>query len=136
MSARRFPPHDQCLGAVRHFLHEQTADQAPQVTEAVVLLGNELATNVVRHAGTEFEIDVVVSPDTTVVTVSDGSSVPPRLVENDPYSTGGRGLRIVAALADDWGMRHTDQGKQVWFEVATRATPTRPMKSGTWPGAV
>jgi hypothetical protein len=32
--------------------------------------------------------------------------------------TTGRGLQVVAALADDWGVTDLDQGKQVWAELA------------------
>lgn len=39
----------------------------------------------------------------------------PRLAAEDEES--GRGLLLVRALADDWGVRPTDQGKATWFSL-------------------
>ena len=56
--------------------------------------------------------------------------VPP----GDADDRGGRGLRIVNELADDWGASHDQDGKTVWAEfrrgsegrVARSATPAKP----------
>jgi hypothetical protein len=32
-------------------------------------------------------------------------------------ATSGRGLRIVQALADHWGITPTADGKTIWFEI-------------------
>ena len=39
----------------------------------------------------------------------------PRLAADDEES--GRGLSLVRALADGWGVRPTDEGKTTWFTL-------------------
>ncbi|MEV0186382.1 ATP-binding protein [Streptomyces sp. NPDC050625] len=39
----------------------------------------------------------------------------PRFAAQDEES--GRGLLLVRAFADDWGVRPTDQGKTIWFSL-------------------
>jgi hypothetical protein len=40
----------------------------------------------------------------------------PRFAADDDES--GRGLILVRALADNWGVRPTDDGKTTWFTLA------------------
>ena len=71
-----------------------------------------------KHAGTDFAVDVLLQPRRLRVEVFDGDSRPPVLVVADADATSGRGLRIVAGLADDWGWRTSSRdgisGKAVW----------------------
>jgi hypothetical protein len=48
------------------------------------------------------------------VEVSDASSTSPHLRRADRYDEDGRGLMLVAQLADRWGTRHTRTGKTIW----------------------
>jgi hypothetical protein len=48
--------------------------------------------------------------------VSDGSSSAPHLRRADRYDEGGRGLLLVAQLAQDWGSRYTRTGKTIWAQ--------------------
>jgi anti-sigma regulatory factor (Ser/Thr protein kinase) len=88
-------------------------------TQTVLLLTSELVTNAVVHAGTEIELSVHVEENRNVVrvVVTDGSPNPPLLRSARYTSDGGRGLRLLAELADAWGTTPAGTGKDVWFEV-------------------
>ncbi len=82
---------------------------------------SELATNAVQHAGAPFEMSVAVDPIASRVRVdvrdpSDGTPARRGLVSDAPH---GRGLHIIATLADAWGieMRRDRPGKTVWFSA-------------------
>jgi anti-sigma regulatory factor (Ser/Thr protein kinase) len=79
------------------------------------LLVSELAANVVRHARTPFSVALHQDDDTINVEVADTGTgdVHPR----QPDLHGGRGLMIVDAIAQDWGVRRQLDGKAVFFTV-------------------
>lgn len=83
----------------------------------VRLLVSELLTNAVRHGcGDHMRLKVAVTGSTVRVEVVDGGEgFRPPAVERDPASPGGRGLRLVEALADDWGVY--DGSTHVWFDM-------------------
>lgn len=120
-----FPADRRSPGAARHFVREQLDgwDCAEgEVGEITLLLVSELVTNGVLHAGTAVGVAVGYDGGTLAVAVTDGV---PDGIEPGPWSTpqargapSGRGLRIVDALADDWGVSVHDQGKTVWFELS------------------
>ena len=85
-------------------------------SETAGLLVSELATNAVRHAKTLFTVEMVHEPGTLEIEVGDGDPTMPR--PRPPDGEGGRGLRIVEALADAWGTRVRDSGKAVYFRLA------------------
>jgi hypothetical protein len=58
-----------------------------------------------------------IEPDAVVIRVLDMSTDLPRRRTTNDRDTRGRGLSIVAALALDWGVKRTDNGKQVWARV-------------------
>jgi anti-sigma regulatory factor (Ser/Thr protein kinase) len=87
----------------------------------VQLLVTELITNSLRHARfSDYDaIDIKVEMDNerTRVSVCDpGGEEVPRLLEQDLESTGGRGLFLVDAMADHWGI-DTNHRTCVWFEL-------------------
>ncbi len=59
------------------------------------------------------------------VEVSDVSTLSPTIREPSPG--GGRGLRLVEALADRWGVESRPDGKVVWFEVAACKDAPQPV---------
>ncbi|WTE73785.1 PAS domain S-box protein [Streptomyces sp. NBC_01615] len=81
------------------------------------LLLSEILTNAVQHA--EGPIGLHVCRTTTDLTVEISDSSPhlpqPRPAAEDEES--GRGLILVRALADNWGVRPTDEGKTTWFTL-------------------
>jgi anti-sigma regulatory factor (Ser/Thr protein kinase) len=85
------------------------------VADAVELMVSELVTNAVVHARSGVEMTLEELSDRTRVEVCDDSA---RLPETrDPTEAGGRGLLVVEALADRWGVQRLDGGKAIWFEV-------------------
>ncbi|MER6997167.1 SpoIIE family protein phosphatase [Streptomyces sp. NPDC000410] len=91
-----------------------------EVAFAAELLLSELVTNAVRY-GTE-PIQVRLIRDRALICeVSDGSSTAPHLRRAATTDEGGRGLFLVAQLAQAWGTRHTTHGKVIWAECALDA---------------
>jgi serine phosphatase RsbU (regulator of sigma subunit)/anti-sigma regulatory factor (Ser/Thr protein kinase) len=84
----------------------------------VQLLTTELAANVINHAGDPSMTVIVRYLGTVVrVEVGDGSRAQPRPRHASDEDIDGRGLALVEALAQAWGVQPTRTGKRVWFEV-------------------
>lgn len=98
----------------------QRGFSAPGI-ESAVLLTSEVVTNAVLHAGTDVQLVVVADPCMARVEVHDGEAavpVPQTQAALVPDAPSGRGLQVVAALAEAWGVRLLPgRGKCVWFEV-------------------
>jgi anti-sigma regulatory factor (Ser/Thr protein kinase) len=112
-------PHES-RSLVRRFLAQQGADDLSYVATVLV---SELVSNVVRHAHSPIHVELGWEDDTLRVEVRDGSSILPAVAEL-ATEDGGYGLRIVEALAQDWGVRPLADGKAVWCSVH-RGSPDR-----------
>ncbi|MFJ9447563.1 SpoIIE family protein phosphatase [Kitasatospora sp. NPDC101235] len=92
-----------------------TAWGLEDLTFTTELILSELITNAIRY-GTE-PIRVRMLRDTSLVCeVSDGSSTAPHLRYAAITDEGGRGLFLVAQMAERWGTRYTARGKVIWSE--------------------
>jgi len=85
--------------------------------ETARLLVSELVANAVTHAETDVTLQLDFSDERLRVEVRDQADgqPQPRRPRRDELS--GRGLMIVEALADRWGVEPTPPGKTVWFEL-------------------
>ncbi|WP_051744285.1 ATP-binding protein [Streptomyces yerevanensis] len=125
------PRHARSVGRARTLLREQaTAWKLPnELTETAVLLLSELMTNAYRHAkvspGREIRTRCVLAAGHLCVSVTDANDTLPTLREAAPDDESGRGLPLVATLADDWGAepRTGGIGKTVWFTLRSDAQP-------------
>jgi Signal transduction histidine kinase len=117
---RTFPSAPVSIPQARRYTMNALTGVAPEVAEVATLLVSELATNSVRHAATEFTVSIDRDPDGIRIAVTDAGDAQPRLRSPGPLEHSGRGLQIVSALADDWGVTEmVDRpGKTVWFVVA------------------
>ncbi|MGE5829134.1 MAG: hypothetical protein ACM30G_12360 [Micromonosporaceae bacterium] len=87
------------------------------------LIISELATNAIRHALTDVEIEAVLRGAFLHLRVRDGSPVPPTLGGDGPEPTDhGNGLPIVAHYSTAWGfaVNSTGTGKVVWATLRAR----------------
>lgn len=123
----RLPRHARSVGRARTLLREQLASwKLPdEVTETAVLLLSEVMTNAYRHArvppGREIRARCLLETGRLRVSVSDANDTLPVVRHASPDEESGRGLSLVAALADDWGAepRPGGIGKTTWFELLT-----------------
>ncbi|MGW6605418.1 ATP-binding protein [Streptomyces sp. NPDC055036] len=120
-----FAAADHEASAVREMLKSEliSLGQGALVDDGL-LVTHELFANAVRHGSTEPSDTVTVSilwHDRTLrVEVSDTSSTSPCLRDVSPLDTGGRGLPLVQALSNAWGVApapHGRAGKTVWFTL-------------------
>ncbi|MGW4233967.1 SpoIIE family protein phosphatase [Streptomyces sp. NPDC004980] len=80
------------------------------------LILSELVTNSIRYASGPIRVRLV-RDRTLICEVSDRSSTSPHLRQSATTDEGGRGLFLVAQLAERWGTRYTDDGgKVIWTE--------------------
>ncbi|MFF8959656.1 SpoIIE family protein phosphatase [Streptomyces sp. NPDC014894] len=91
------------------------------------LILSELVTNAVRYATQPIHVRLI-HDGTLICEVSDGSSTAPHLRRAATTDEGGRGLFLVAQLADRWGTRYTPRGKIIWTEQTLE--PTGPASGG------
>jgi anti-sigma regulatory factor (Ser/Thr protein kinase) len=107
--------------AVRHFVRDQLVEwELQSLVDVAELLVSEVVTNSIRHALAGGWVSVARGDGRVRVEVTDtGGGIPtPRQAE--PHEPTGRGLAIVDALADRWGVNEpSGQGKTVWFELST-----------------
>ncbi|WP_423835525.1 SpoIIE family protein phosphatase [Streptomyces tubbatahanensis] len=79
------------------------------------LILSELVTNAIRYGSEPIRARLLYERALTCE-VSDGSSTSPHLRRAAATEEGGRGLFLVAQLAERWGTRYTPHGKVMWTE--------------------
>jgi anti-sigma regulatory factor (Ser/Thr protein kinase) len=91
-----------------------------ELEDRVELLVSELVTNAVRHARGPVRVRAS-RPRTRTITVMvcDKEYSRPTLERGDRSADGGRGLQIVDAVSDRWGVVSRADGKCVWFELVS-----------------
>ncbi|MEU9450210.1 SpoIIE family protein phosphatase [Streptomyces sp. NPDC048277] len=80
------------------------------------LVISELVTNAIRYGTAPITL-CLIHDRTLLCEVSDASSTTPHMRRARVFDEGGRGLLLVAQLADRWGTRHARHGKTVWAEI-------------------
>lgn len=89
---------------------------APLMDDAKLLI-SELVTNALRYGeGGEIEFRLVITRQGLLIAVNDGSAHRPRLNVAGASSETGRGLFLVAAVADDWGV--CPDGTTTWCTLS------------------
>lgn len=125
MKSRTFAGEPTSAAAARRFVAAELADVSAEALETVTLMVSELASNAIRHARTRFRVGVARNGHHLRVEVTDSGQGDPARRSPDPTEPAGRGLRIVDALADEWGVHHVrDADKTVWFTLDLRRDHT------------
>ncbi|WRZ88885.1 SpoIIE family protein phosphatase [Streptomyces sp. NBC_01007] len=89
-----------------------------EVTFTTELIVSELVTNAIRYGGPPVQLRLIRST-ALICEVSDSSSTAPHMRRARMFDEGGRGLMMVAQLAERWGTRHLPGGKTIWAEITT-----------------
>ncbi|MDQ0956780.1 serine phosphatase RsbU (regulator of sigma subunit)/anti-sigma regulatory factor (Ser/Thr protein kinase) [Streptomyces sp. B4I13] len=84
------------------------------------LVVSELATNAIRYGRPPIRLRLIHDRG-LLCEVSDGSNTTPHQRRARVSDEGGRGLLLVARLAEHWGTRHARSGKTVWAELSESA---------------
>ncbi|MFE7116015.1 ATP-binding protein [Streptomyces sp. NPDC057654] len=137
-SHQDFPGELRCVSAARRFITRQLRDSRYEpLTDDVVLLVSELAGNAVVHTRSgepHGTFTVRLRPTCSALRISvldqGGYKVP-----HVRHGCGerGRGLGLVAAIADRWGTDGDGSGRTVWFEIAQPPVRTSPAKTNAFP---
>jgi Histidine kinase-, DNA gyrase B-, and HSP90-like ATPase. len=121
-SARTFHGRPESVPAVRRFVRDVLHDKPSELVQAVELMTCELATNCVQHANSDFELRIDTQGEIRVE-VRDANDLQPMPRSPTPQEATGRGLRIVEAMSDAWGIIPAPEGKTVWFTLALEPSP-------------
>jgi Na+/proline symporter/serine phosphatase RsbU (regulator of sigma subunit)/anti-sigma regulatory factor (Ser/Thr protein kinase) len=111
--------------AVRHVraavsarLREWELDDLVDTTELIL---SELITNAMVHGAGPINVRLI-RDRMLICEVSDNSSTSPHLRYATTMDEGGRGLFLVAQVAERWGTRYTEDGKVIWAEQTAPGT--------------
>ncbi|MGW3201353.1 SpoIIE family protein phosphatase [Streptomyces sp. NPDC001118] len=114
-------PDPALVSEVRARAMRQLADWGlDEAAFAAELMLSELVTNAIRHGSGPIRVRLL-HHRTLICEVSDTSNTAPHLRRAASTDEGGRGLFLVAQLAQSWGTRYLPQGKVIWAECGLDA---------------
>ena len=115
----KIDPQPEGPAQARQIIAEELSSRLPVgVVDDIKLMVSELVTNGIVHASGEEDAPVMLE-------LQVNSHVRCRVLDHGPgfaapgrraSAGGGFGLMLVEALADRWGMQHSPQQTEVWFE--------------------
>lgn len=82
-----------------------------------VLLTSEAITNALVHAGTPIDVVVVADALMARIEVHDAHAGVPVVRRLPADASAGRGLHVIQAVAEAWGVDRCGDTKCIWFEV-------------------
>nr|WP_180218270.1 ATP-binding protein [Streptomyces albus] len=121
---RSFPRRRVSVGAARDFATKTLAEWGlDELQEDLRLCVSELATNALLHGvppGREFCVRLAMDGASVRLEVRDSGEGCPKVRSSGADEVTGRGLRLVRALADDWGVTEHVVGKTVWLRFTLK----------------
>ncbi|WP_328224271.1 SpoIIE family protein phosphatase [Streptomyces sp. NBC_00310] len=114
------------VARARAYVTRQLSDWGLEELEFTAeLVVSELVTNAIRYGRPPVRLRLI-HDRTLMCKVSDSGGTTPHLRRARVFDEGGRGLLLVAQLADHWGTRRARHGKTVWAELNDSATAAFP----------
>jgi serine/threonine-protein kinase RsbW len=105
------------------------ASLGQELLETAELVAAELLANAVQHAGHGLiSAGARLNDELLLIEVTDASPNVPQAALPDAETEGGRGLFLVAALADRHGVEPLPSGKRCWAEFKVTG-PDQPLRS-------
>lgn len=115
-----FPPEAASVPASRRHVRLALQESGHEDwLDAALLAVSEIASNALLHAHTAFEVSVHATDRDVHVHVWDDDTGPPVARPSGPEDTTGRGLALVAAVVDGFGVHVVGPSKVVWFSLGT-----------------
>lgn len=110
------PPDPAAVGEVRAAVTRKLAEWGlDELAFGTELILSELVTNALRYGGAPIRVRMLYDRN-LICEVYDSSSTAPHLRYATMTDEGGRGLFLVAQLAERWGTRYLPAGKVIWAE--------------------
>ena len=110
------PSDPAAVGSVRASVTRQLTEWGlDDLAFATELMLSELVTNAIRYGSGPIQVRML-HDRSLICEVFDGSNTSPHLRYAASTDEGGRGLFLVAQLAERWGTRYTPAGKVIWTE--------------------
>ncbi|MEU6066995.1 SpoIIE family protein phosphatase [Streptomyces sp. NPDC047082] len=110
------PSDPAAVSEIRASVTRQLAQwELEELTFTTELVLSELVTNAIRYGREPIRVRLLLDR-TLICEVYDGSTTSPHLRYATTTDEGGRGLFLVAQLAERWGTRYISGGKVIWAE--------------------
>lgn len=90
-----------------------------EMAEDAAIVVTELAANAIAHARSCFTVTLSAQEGRVRIAVGDDSPDSPGIQTGDDLESRGRGLRMVASVAEKWGTKSDGHGKVVWAELTS-----------------
>lgn len=121
--SREFEPDALAVSQARRFLRQALQDLlggggGSELADTLLMAANELATNAVLHARTEFVVRIAVDTAHVRVEVTDENSRVPQPCLAPADATSGRGLALIDGSGLQWGIDRHPGGKTVWLQAS------------------
>ncbi|MEV5973976.1 SpoIIE family protein phosphatase [Streptomyces sp. NPDC051921] len=119
-------PSDPAVVAKARALTERrlTSWHLGEIAFTTELIVSELVTNAIRYGNPPIRLRLI-HDRSLICEVSDTAATSPHLRHAATTDEGGRGLFMVAQLADSWGTRYTSTGKTIWTAQAGKPVSGR-----------
>ena len=117
---RRLPSDTASASVARRFIADvlRAWEVDTERLDVIMLLASEVVTNAVIHTAGSVEVRVRHDDDRVWIGVADESGERfAQVGTSGPEAASGRGLLVVDALSDAWGVEPSGIGKVVWFEI-------------------
>jgi anti-sigma regulatory factor (Ser/Thr protein kinase) len=102
----------------RAWLRQRLLDWSSDGAQTAELLVSELVTNAVLHSEDAVEVTAELRGATVLVEVVDHNPSSPVLKAYARDAATGRGLHLVEAFSDEWGVHEHPDRKAVWFRIS------------------
>ncbi|GGK88951.1 hypothetical protein Sme01_02230 [Sphaerisporangium melleum] len=102
---------------IRQTLKGWDLAESDDLTDDIVLASSEVLTNAVLYGLPPIRFSLWITGETLCAEITDHGADRPEPGTDDGEAEHGRGLGIVAALSDEWGVQPAQNGpaKTVWF---------------------
>jgi len=112
-------PTAESVRASRDLVRRTLGSVDSELAEVAAILTDEVVANAIRHGRPPIALRVRGNDELVVIAVADCGPGLPVMRCADRTAENGRGLMILDAFSDDWGVVSLREGKQVWFRLHT-----------------